>query len=84
MLTLQPAIAPRYAILGVNPTATPAAVRSAYRKLVLKWHPDKNIGKEKSAEVMAARLNNAYEILGDPDERRRCVTLQTSIKRTSR
>jgi DnaJ-domain-containing protein 1 len=60
-----------YAVLGVPPSATAAAIRSAYRKLVLKWHPDKNPGKEKSAAVMTARLNNAHEILGDPQERKR-------------
>ncbi len=40
-------------------------------RLVLKWHPDKNKGKEQEAQVLTAKLNNAYEILGDADERRR-------------
>jgi curved DNA-binding protein CbpA len=42
-----------------------------HHRLVLKWHPDKNKGKEKEAQVYTAKLNNAYEILGDQDERRR-------------
>lgn len=43
----------------------------SFLRLVLKWHPDKNRGKEKDSQVQTAKLNNAYEILGDADERKR-------------
>jgi len=51
-------------------TAESAVIRTAYRKLVLKWHPDKNPGKEEASATMTARLNNAYEILMNSVQRR--------------
>ncbi|KAJ1471540.1 hypothetical protein T484DRAFT_1977494, partial [Baffinella frigidus] len=59
-----------YKCLGVARGATKAEIRTAYRKWVLKWHPDKNPGKEEKAQVMTARLNNAYECLSDAVARR--------------
>lgn len=59
-----------YKVLGVARTAESAVIRTAYRKLVLKWHPDKNPGKEEASATMTARLNNAYEILMNSVQRR--------------
>lgn len=39
-----------YDVLGVAPTAAHSAIRKAYRKLSLKWHPDKNIDRQKEAQ----------------------------------
>ena len=50
-----------YAVLGVNRRATPAELKKAYRKLALKFHPDKN--KEASAEEKFKQINEAYSIL---------------------
>jgi DnaJ-class molecular chaperone len=58
-----------YEILGVTKNATPAAVKSAYRRLAKKLHPDAN-KQDKSAASKFAELNAAYEILGDEDKRK--------------
>jgi curved DNA-binding protein CbpA len=51
-----------YKVLGVERSADSKVIRAAYRKLVLKWHPDKNPGKEAEAGKQTSRINNAYEI----------------------
>ena len=56
-----------YEILGVKKTATAAEIKSAYRKLALKWHPDRN--KDKEAEGKFKEINEAYEILSDTQKR---------------
>src|SRR5258706_13843939 len=57
-----------YAILGVAKTASEAEVKSAYRKLAKKHHPDQN-AKDPKAKEKFAELNSAYEILGDKNKR---------------
>jgi DnaJ-class molecular chaperone len=58
-----------YEILGVTKNASPAAVKSAYRRLAKKLHPDANKQDKKAANKFA-ELNAAYEILGDEDKRK--------------
>jgi DnaJ-class molecular chaperone len=58
-----------YDILGVTKNATPASIKSAYRRLAKKLHPDANKQDEKAATKFA-ELNAAYEILGDDDKRK--------------
>jgi len=57
-----------YEILGVKPDATEAEIKSAYRKLARKYHPDKN--KEADAEEKFKAANEAQEVLLDADKRR--------------
>ena len=59
-----------YAILGVEPTAKPGEIKSAYRKLALQNHPDKNPGDEVAAERFK-EISVAYAILSDPNKRHR-------------
>ncbi len=59
-----------YEILGISREADPAAVKSAYRKLALKYHPDRNPG-DKQAEDSFKEATEAYEVLSDADKRQR-------------
>jgi curved DNA-binding protein len=58
-----------YATLGVGKTATQEEIQRAYRKLARKYHPD--INKASDAEEKFKQLNEAYEVLGDPEKRTR-------------
>ena len=57
-----------YEVLGVARDASDADIKKAYHKLVMKYHPDKNPG-DKTAEEKFKEVNNAFDILKDPQKR---------------
>ncbi len=59
-----------YKILGVKKTASDDELKKQYRKLALKYHPDKNPDDPETAEKKFADVANAYEVLSDPEKRR--------------
>jgi len=59
-----------YEILGVERTADEAAIKTAYRKLAHRYHPDKNPG-DRASEDLFKEASEAYEVLSDPDRRAR-------------
>jgi curved DNA-binding protein len=59
-----------YSTLGVQKSATAKEIKQAFRKLARKFHPDVNPG-DKAAETRFKELNEAYEVLGDPEKRKK-------------
>ena len=59
-----------YDVLGVSKSATAEELKKAYRKLALKYHPDKNPG-DHTAEDKFKEAAEAYEVLSDGDKRAR-------------
>lgn len=59
-----------YELLGVSRDADAGTIKSAYRKLALKYHPDRNPG-DKEAESTFKQINEAYAVLSDPEKRSR-------------
>lgn len=57
-----------YATLEVSPLASDEEIKKAYRKLVLKYHPDRNQGNTRAVRKMQ-EINTAFEVLGDPEKR---------------
>jgi curved DNA-binding protein len=69
-----------YKVLGVDRNASQDDVKKAYRKLAMKYHPDKNPGDKKSEEKFK-EINEAHEVLGDPKKRARYDQLGESYSR---
>jgi curved DNA-binding protein len=59
-----------YDVLGVKKTATEEEIKKAYRKLAMKYHPDRNPGNKKEAEERFKEINEAYAVLSDKEKRR--------------
>mmetsp|Transcript_20325 Transcript_20325/g.43369 ORF Transcript_20325/g.43369 Transcript_20325/m.43369 type:complete len:359 (-) Transcript_20325:360-1436(-) len=59
-----------YKVLGVSKTATDNEIAKAYKKLALKYHPDKNPDNKEQAEENFKTVTEAYEVLHDPDKRK--------------
>lgn len=68
-----------YKVLGVERTATQDEIKKAYRKLAIKYHPDKNQG-DKAAEEKFKEVTEAYEVLGKEDSRRKYDELGANWK----
>ncbi|XP_010924738.1 uncharacterized protein [Elaeis guineensis] len=62
-----------YAVLGVRPDAPATEIRSAYRKLAMKWHPDRRRGREpwlvEEANKRFQQIQEAYQVLSDGKRR---------------
>jgi curved DNA-binding protein len=68
-----------YKLLGVEKSATQDQVKNAFRKLAMKYHPDKTKG-DKAAEEKFKEVNEAYEVLRDPEKRKKYDTMGSNWK----
>jgi DnaJ-class molecular chaperone len=72
-----------YEILGVAKGASQKDIKSAYRKLARKWHPDANPTNQKASEEKFKELQEAYEVLGDPEKRSKYDVLGSDWQRAA-
>lgn len=68
-----------YKTLGVEKDATPEEIKKAYRKLAMKYHPDRNPG-DKSSEEKFKEITEANEVLSDPEKRKKYDQLGSNWK----
>ena len=59
-----------YEVLGVPKDASDDVIRRAYKKLAIKWHPDKHVDDKKEAEEKFKEISEAYSVLSDPKKKR--------------
>ena len=66
-----------YDVLGINKNSTADQIKSAYRKLAVKYHPDKNKG-DKGAEEKFKEASEAYHVLSNSERKQNYCLLYTS------
>lgn len=58
-----------YQILGISRNATPDEIKKAYKKMALKWHPDRNHDNQKEATEKFKEISEAFQVLNDPEKK---------------
>jgi DnaJ-class molecular chaperone len=73
-----------YQVLGIPKNTPEKDIKSAYRKLARKWHPDANPENQKQAEERFREIQEAYEVLGDPEKRKKYDMLGSDWQQAAR
>lgn len=60
-----------YKILGINKNSNDAEIKKAYKKMCLKYHPDRNLDNKKASEEKFKEISKAYEVLSDNEKRKK-------------
>ena len=69
-----------YKILGIQKNASDEDIKKAYRKLAVKWHPDKNPDNKDAAEEKFKEISEAYGVLSDKKQKEIYYTLHLGEK----
>jgi molecular chaperone DnaJ len=72
-----------YQVLGVPKNAAEKDIKSAYRRLARKWHPDANPNNQKAAEEKFKEIQEAYDVLGNSEKRRKYDALGSDWQRAA-
>lgn len=59
-----------YAVLGIKKDADENAIKKAYKKMAMKYHPDRNIDNQEQSEKKFKEVSEAYEVLSDPEKKK--------------
>ncbi|KAL0491499.1 DnaJ [Acrasis kona] len=70
-----------YKVLGVSKTATDREIKTAYKKLAMKYHPDRNKKNRVTAEKKFVEISKAYEVLGDNKKRKEYDAIRSGAPR---
>ena len=69
-----------YKVLGVSKSASASEIKKAYRKMVIKYHPDKNPG-DKAAEEKFKEAAEAYDVLSNPEKNQNMISLAIKLSK---
>ena len=69
-----------YEVLGLKKGASEEEIKKAFRKMAMKYHPDRNPG-DKTAEEKFKEVNEAYSVLSDPDKKSKYIANQRACKK---
>ena len=59
-----------YEVLGIKKNASDTEIKKAYKKMAVRWHPDKNLDNKQYSEKKFKEISEAYQVLSDPEKKK--------------